>query len=315
MGKTHLCKSTPLVKGAFNKKLIEQCRNEHCTYTQNAFTQKNKEATVRKPKSKISSLHTQDNLFINHTHEASYSQSASESIPKGIPSELAEKWQASDANRGVEHIQDLQRTKKFFEEAAQLCAELTQRNKPMSLTYLEQIKTTLATAAHKADDMLWDFNSRYPVPRSHTLQAIAQTPAIASKIPKLLCSTEEKVIIWVPRLPNKRASPHNLLTTELRDFLHDAQLPHFERWHCLFLHIHSAGSGVGVKDVDNYEYKRTIDMLAFALRTKDSADYFSMTMRNYFSDTIPEGCYIYITKQPLENAIVTELENLSVQPR
>jgi len=46
------------------------------------------------------------------------------------------------------------------------------------------------------------------------------------------------------------------------------------------------------KDIDNHNYKKTIDLPATALRTTDNAARFSMSAQSVFDDSVPPGPYI-----------------------
>lgn len=71
--------------------------------------------------------------------------------------------------------------------------------------------------------------------------------------------------------------------------------PRWQFWHADFIHVYPIKFAGVPKDVDNYNYKRTIDVIAFAMRTTDDAIHFDMAMSTVFRDDYKAGVYIEIT--------------------
>ena len=57
------------------------------------------------------------------------------------------------------------------------------------------------------------------------------------------------------------------------------------------------------KDVDNFNYKPTIDYLAAALRFSDAAPSCSLEMRSEFRDDLTAGAYIQVSPQSWESTL------------
>ena len=71
--------------------------------------------------------------------------------------------------------------------------------------------------------------------------------------------------------------------------------PHWNKWQAKFYHVFPEKTSSIPRDVDNYDYKKIIDLIAFALGASDNATHFSMSMETVFDDSNPPGVYIEIT--------------------
>ena len=71
--------------------------------------------------------------------------------------------------------------------------------------------------------------------------------------------------------------------------------PKWNAWHAAFIHVFPESTARVPRDVDNYEYKRVIDLIAFSMNLSDCAYTFSAEMRTAFTDLLPPGTYIEIT--------------------
>ncbi len=85
--------------------------------------------------------------------------------------------------------------------------------------------------------------------------------------------------------------------------------PRWDGYHAEFIHVFPKDAEQSAKDVDNYEYKRVIDIIAFAMHFSDSPSVFSMEMRAVFTDELPSGVYIEITPKSSENAVFPRWKN------
>ena len=64
-----------------------------------------------------------------------------------------------------------------------------------------------------------------------------------------------------------------------------------------FPHVYPRLMPFTPKDVDNHNYKKTIDLLAKALTTTDRAACFSMSAQSVLDDSVPPGSYIEISEK------------------
>ena len=106
------------------------------------------------------------------------------------------------------------------------------------------------------------------------------------------------LLVYMPYMPsrynNGKTIVNEVLSLKLARCTH---LPSWEYWRADFYHVYPSSAPFAPKDVDNYNYKRTIDLLALALRTTDNAARFSMSAQSVFDDSVPPGSYIEISEK------------------
>lgn len=117
-----------------------------------------------------------------------------------------------------------------------------------------------------------------------------------------------KIIIRMPHLP-PRTSRNSLVTEALASKLfHMTTLPRWPRCVVDFYHVYPTDIPKMPKDVDNYAYKRTIDLLMFALQSSDCATAFRDSRQTIFTDVYPQGTYIIICPESSENNVFQKFE-------
>ena len=124
---------------------------------------------------------------------------------------------------------------------------------------------------------------------------------------------EDCVLIRMPYLPAKYKSVRNLCNQLLAaKIYHTPSLPTWSMWQANYYHIFPTSTSTIPKDVDNYDYKRTNDILSYAFGTSDNALRFSMSMTTIFTDEIDPGSYIEITPKSLnfERAYTDRIKQL-----
>lgn len=105
-----------------------------------------------------------------------------------------------------------------------------------------------------------------------------------------------KITVRLPYLPHRYKGNQDALAKLLAAKINESiDFPHWETWHADFIHLYPTQFKGVPKDVDNYSYKRVIDVLAFGLHTDDSAQHFDMAVTTVFSDEYLPGVYIEIT--------------------
>lgn len=113
---------------------------------------------------------------------------------------------------------------------------------------------------------------------------------------------EDRIYIKMPHLPKRYHGSTDLCNQVLAAAVYNSiSFPTWANWTANYYHIFPADLASVPKDVDNYSYKRTNDILAYALGSCDNAFRFNMSMHTFFTDEIPPGTYIEILPKNLEN--------------
>ncbi len=119
----------------------------------------------------------------------------------------------------------------------------------------------------------------------------------------------DRLLIRIPYLPRRGQGNKALVNTMLAQALRQYRLPTWKTWSAIFWHIYPATTNKMPWDVDNYDYKKTIDILTAALHTSDNALQFEMSMRSKITDEILPGTYIDISPKSLDFADFSEIQN------
>ena len=112
----------------------------------------------------------------------------------------------------------------------------------------------------------------------------------------------DRIAIRLPSLPHRYRGNQDWVAQLLSAELHMcSDLPHWHVWHADFIHLYPTNLKCIPKDVDNYSYKKVIDVIAFYLRTSDDALHFDMSMTTVYSDNYEPGVYVQITPTTIED--------------
>ena len=232
-----------------------------------------------------------------------------------VPSPYDKTWEYSD-EAGRLHPdwrKDLDQASTVLEAAAMACQDLLADTKPTSTRTLKSAIRSLRAAAENAENVVMRLKRNYPLPMDRKLPGVSSKPYADRFKPRLLCNTEDQVLIWLPTLPAKGKETSSHLYSEFCELLDAHEFHHFESWHCDFFHVFTpphSGCILGAKDPDNYPYKPFIDALALRLRTADSAFRFSYSAYNLISKKANPGCYIRIVKRSTKVGFFTGFEDL-----
>lgn len=122
---------------------------------------------------------------------------------------------------------------------------------------------------------------------------------------------EDMLILRIPHMGRKGFGKGSLANKMLsaKIFAEIDNFPTWHNWHADFFHVYPTSTRTMPRDVDNYDYKQTIDLLAFALGTSDNAIHYSMSMRTVFTDEIISGLYIEIRPKSWENQVLPAWKN------
>ena len=217
----------------------------------------------------------------------------------GVPEPYPLVWDRSDMNhpQNDEWHEMLQDTSEALRRAADICDQISAQTSRAQRNELIVNKNTLLCGIHKAEDLVEQLSFRYPLGNLRNYQIAKSNPEIASSVPEILINSDERILIWMPRLPSKSRGVDSMVFQELQEMIWDTDFAHFSKWHCDFIHVYHPDDASGTYDVDNYAYKPIIDALARALHANDNLDRFSCSMFNHESESIKNGTYIHVYKR------------------
>lgn len=122
---------------------------------------------------------------------------------------------------------------------------------------------------------------------------------------------DNKVVVHLPHLSARSygrvCSANRMLSAIL--FSEHPNFPRWPNWEAKFFHIYPLSLKSVPRDVDNYDYKQTIDLLTYALGSSDNATNFSMQIKTVFTDDLHHGLYIEIIPKSLENSDFPDWQN------
>ena len=123
---------------------------------------------------------------------------------------------------------------------------------------------------------------------------LIQHPELADQV--ALWIEPDRITIRLPHLPHRYKGNQDAVAQMLAAKLHlCTNFPRWEHWHADFIHLFPPDYSKVPKDVDNYCYKKAIDVIAYALRTSDNAEHFDMSMTSICTDDYLPGVYVQIT--------------------
>ncbi|HIT33022.1 MAG TPA: hypothetical protein IAC31_00110 [Candidatus Faecousia intestinigallinarum] len=115
----------------------------------------------------------------------------------------------------------------------------------------------------------------------------------------------DRCVIRLPYLPERGKQRDCLVNDLLMSQLTITKgIPRWPACHLDIFHVFPTAVKNIPKDVDNYDYKRCIDILAFNLGFSDSAATFSLGLQTIFTDDLSPGVYLEITPKCSENAVL-----------
>ena len=230
-----------------------------------------------------------------------------------VPEPHNRTWGQSDEHtRKCTDWQDqLKKTADALVNAIQVCQALASDSSITTPSELKRKLSILRSAVYKTESVLEELGFMYPLPQERGVLPEDCTNLPSDRSPRLLANEEDRILIWMPHLPQRQHFSSSNLLAELTQLLRVSDLHHMSNWHCDFLHVFPCGRHLGVRDVDNYPYKPIIDALTLALAAKDSADHFSCAMYNLFTDQTKPGCYILISKRSKKVGFFTDFEKFA----
>lgn len=114
--------------------------------------------------------------------------------------------------------------------------------------------------------------------------------------------SDDLIIFRIPYLPRRHCGNNAVVNHMLaaKIFQHTG-FPKWQCWTAVFHHVYPTNTKDIPRDIDNYDYKKTIDLIAYALGASDNAFCFDMSMRTVFTDNLTRGVYIEVRPKSSEN--------------
>lgn len=134
---------------------------------------------------------------------------------------------------------------------------------------------------------------------------------------------QDHVLIRMPHIPATKKKNFTLAEEMLwAKLLINKNLPQWDQCHATFCHVYPTTVSQLPKDIDNYDYKRTIDILSYSFGFSDCPETFSMAMESMLSDDMPSGTYILLEpklpkklEKHLRETFYLEDQNMQKRPK
>lgn len=225
-----------------------------------------------------------------------------EDIPAGLTPDIYDRWKLSnDSHKAPYFSEELGDARQRLLEAVHLCQYLDLNIIPASIREVIMYKSMLSAAVHKAETLYADIEMDYPLPQNSSDFIDDNTKMPHEKyLPQMLYQDDDVAVIYLPQQRTRRNAkglPTSLHITEFREFVESAELPELTDWQADFIHVFHPDDAEYCHDVDNYEYKKYIDLIARKMGVMDSSTHFSLSMHNEFSTDIAPGTYIIIQQR------------------
>lgn len=177
----------------------------------------------------------------------------------------------------------------------------TEIEKPVSISFAKKVAAKLTSI----ERLLYLYSDAHRFDRRETLHYIAAHRRDNAGIIEIQAA-QDRVVIRMPYLP-KRNTTRSIVTDALAAKLFsERDLPKWEACSVTFCHVFPGSTRRIPKDADNYEYKRTIDLICHAFGISDCPLTFEYTMRTAFTDKLDPGTYIEIRPKSLESTILPD---------
>lgn len=201
-----------------------------------------------------------------------------------------------DATAVLEALESICGHLTTLRESTDLEAEFVRQNASaglpinLRLSYAKQFASTLS----KLEQTLCSYIANYSSPNEIWEYIAANKDCRQEEV--CLRIQESEVLVYLPYLPKRGkgySSPVNhMLAAKIYSSRKDVR---WTKWNAAFYHVYPMSTSRIPKDVDNYDYKRTIDLLAFLVGSSDNSLNYSMSMDTILTDKIRQGVYIRLT--------------------
>lgn len=167
----------------------------------------------------------------------------------------------------------------------------------------------LADTVYKLEQLLWIYCDESWFNRSSlTKELTCRKDLMGDSIEILIRS--DFALIRMPHIPATKKRSYTFAEELLwAKLFMQKDLPQWNVCHATFCHVYPTAISQMPKDIDNYDYKRTIDILSYYFGFSDCPESFSMTMESMLSDELPSGTYISLEPElpkKLQNYLKTQ---------
>lgn len=209
----------------------------------------------------------------------------------------------------LEAIVELLRNAQQITEAQ--ISEITARSKTNRRIHASpEFFASLALNVYKLEQLLWVYCDAAWLRKKDMLRTLLADDDLLERSVKVLVKNDI-VLIRMPHIAPVKQKPHtlpeDLLLTKLSG---TTDLPRFSECHATFCHVYPKKRNQLPKDVANYDYKRTIDILGSIFGFSDCAATFSLSLESILSDSYVPGTYIMLepkNQQKFKKSLLSEL--------
>lgn len=225
-----------------------------------------------------------------------------EDIPTGLTPDIYDRWKLSnDSHKAPYFAEQLGDARQRLLEAVHLCQYLDLNIIPASIREVIMYKSVLSAAIHQAEKLYAEIAVDYPLPEnaSDFIDNDIKMPH-EKYLPQMLYQDDEVAVIYLPQQRTRRNAkglPTSLHISEFREFVKATDFPKLTDWQADFIHVFHPDDAEYCHDVDNYEYKKYIDLIARKMGVLDSSTHFSLAMHNESTTDIVPGTYIIIQQR------------------
>ena len=149
------------------------------------------------------------------------------------------------------------------------------------------------------------------------MQALSKTEWSDSRLPEKAFDIhimQDAVYIILPLLPPRRVFQSYTLDSLPLALSNVKGLPKWKSCHFDFCHVLPPHMRTFAKDNDNYNYKRVIDVVTYAMRLYDDAGTVDFSCRTEFTASLRSGTYIKLTEKVGKLPDFPQPQNLESPP-
>lgn len=181
----------------------------------------------------------------------------------------------------------------------------------------KQVTASTVRSLYKAEQLIWLIADTSKQPRESILLQVARgyagvfhdekhetrkerqevEAAVAAGVE--IRQSTEGLVIRMPLLP-PRGTKHTTVATDMLGATIMKAYDELPRWSSCSLtitHVFPTAISRMPKDVDNYDYKRVIDLICYGIGCPDCAATCSVQLDTYFTDDLLPGTYILVEKK------------------
>lgn len=176
---------------------------------------------------------------------------------------------------------------------------------------------SFARYIQKLEALLYYYAETTGESRRDLLQALSKTEWSDSRLPEKAFDIhimQDAVYIILPLLPPRKVFQCYTLDSLPLALSNVKGLPKWKSCHFDFCHVLPPHMRTFAKDNDNYNYKRVIDVVTYAMRLYDDAGTVDFSCRTEFTASLRSGTYIKLTEKVGKLPDFPQPQNLESPP-